>query len=415
MHKAAFPNVRHIQLALIIIAGESLRSAARTCNMTQPAASLAINTLEEMFGVMLFERSPRGLQPTPYAEAVQIRGNRALLLLMQAMTTAYGKESSEAFLTHKLAGLTTSQLLAMAALRGARNFTAAASELGMKPPSLRRTLLALEGWLGFTLVMHDEIPLRLTEKGKKVGQLVALAVSELRAIKTEIDQMDSKSEGSVIIGSVWAAAAQLLPEVILTLNKHHPQGKFSVIRESYDVMLDALEAARIDYVCSVLRPAKLSSGLTAEVLVHTQLRALCAANHPLVGKQVQLADLVRYPWVGPPKETAAASSFRALFAGENITPPDFTIETYSTEWTHELVMGSDYLLLCRTTANSQHFPPAGMVYLQGLTFGESQSLWLIQRKDFRPTPFQSLFYQTLKTLCAEATRLSKFSPLTASR
>jgi DNA-binding transcriptional LysR family regulator len=38
--------------------------------MTQPAASKQLKDLEEMLGVQLFERLPRGMEPTIYGETM---------------------------------------------------------------------------------------------------------------------------------------------------------------------------------------------------------------------------------------------------------------------------------------------------------------------------------------------------------
>ncbi|WP_437613178.1 LysR family transcriptional regulator [Erwinia sp. V71] len=398
MQKAAFPNLRHINLALTILSGSSLRSAAKHCNMTQPAASLAISSLEEMLGVTLFERSPRGLMATPYAGVISQRGKRAFRFLRQAMKIACDEQADSSVIVRKVVGLTTAQLLAITALINTRNFFAAAVELGMQPQSLRRTLVTLEGWLGFPLIVNEESGVTLTPRGQQTGQLISQAVWEIRAIRTEIREMDSKMDGTVVIGCVRATASHLIPEAILRLNQQYPSGRFNVLRESYDVMMEGLEAARLDYVCTTLRP-KLSSGLTGQVLANSQLRALCSASHPLAGKEVQLHELIDYPWVGPPADTEATITFRQRFTKQGLVPPEFAIETFATEWTQGLVMRSSYLLLCRTTAFGEESPPPGTVYLKGITFGDPHPIWLIHRKDFHPTRFQTTFENILKAVC----------------
>ncbi|MBP2166827.1 DNA-binding transcriptional LysR family regulator [Erwinia toletana] len=366
--------------------------------MTQPAASLAIHSLEELLGVTLFERSPRGFVATPYARVILQRGNRAFSLLTEAMSVACGEGAEASLIARKLLGMTTAQLIAISALQCARNFNAAAAELAMQPQSLRRTLIALEGWLGFPILKSDDTGFILTPKGQQVGQLISRAVAEIKSVRTEIREMDSKIDGTVVIGSVRAAASHLIPEVILRLNQQYPCGRFNVIRESYDVMMEGLEAARLDYVCTTLRP-KLSPGLTGQVLATSQLRVLCSANHPLAGKEVNITDLIDYPWVGPTGETEAAMTFRQLFEQQGLTPPEFAIETFATEWTQDLVMRSNYLLLCRTTPFSGEIPPLGMVYLKGIVIGDPHPIWLIHRKDFRPTHFQTTFENILNSVC----------------
>ena len=55
---------RHLQLLLALQRGGSLRAAAQTMNLTQPALSKALGEIESAFGVPLFDRTARGLTPT---------------------------------------------------------------------------------------------------------------------------------------------------------------------------------------------------------------------------------------------------------------------------------------------------------------------------------------------------------------
>ena len=60
-------NLRPPQARLISAIAESgqLQLAAQHCNMTQPAASRMLAGLESQLGMVLFERTPKGMEPTP--------------------------------------------------------------------------------------------------------------------------------------------------------------------------------------------------------------------------------------------------------------------------------------------------------------------------------------------------------------
>lgn len=75
---AARLRFRHLQLLLALEAGGSLRAAAQSLNLTQPALSKALAEIESAFGVPLFARTARGLTPTPQGLAT-LRGARLLL------------------------------------------------------------------------------------------------------------------------------------------------------------------------------------------------------------------------------------------------------------------------------------------------------------------------------------------------
>ncbi|MET9418345.1 LysR family transcriptional regulator [Streptomyces klenkii] len=59
------PDLTGLQLLLAVAKGGSLSQAARELEITQPAASARIRTMEQLIGVALLERSPNGSRLTP--------------------------------------------------------------------------------------------------------------------------------------------------------------------------------------------------------------------------------------------------------------------------------------------------------------------------------------------------------------
>src|SRR5215204_4553854 len=63
-------RVRDLYILSTVVKLGGMAKAARQLAMTQPAVSSAIANLEHMLGVRLLDRSPRGIEPTIYAEAM---------------------------------------------------------------------------------------------------------------------------------------------------------------------------------------------------------------------------------------------------------------------------------------------------------------------------------------------------------
>ena len=74
------------QLLLLVAMEEegNIHRAAQMLNMTQPAASKLLKDLEDMLGVQLFDRLPRGMRPTWYGETMIRHARMALASLSQA-------------------------------------------------------------------------------------------------------------------------------------------------------------------------------------------------------------------------------------------------------------------------------------------------------------------------------------------
>ena len=74
-------RLRYRQLALLVALGEhrNLHRAAEAVHLAQPSATKLVHDLEQLFGVPLFERLPRGMQPTELGAEVLAFAKRSLV------------------------------------------------------------------------------------------------------------------------------------------------------------------------------------------------------------------------------------------------------------------------------------------------------------------------------------------------
>ena len=71
-------KLRHLRLIVALDDHRKLNRAAAVMGLSQPAASKMLGEIERTVGVPLFERRPRGIEPTRYGEAL-VRRTRAML------------------------------------------------------------------------------------------------------------------------------------------------------------------------------------------------------------------------------------------------------------------------------------------------------------------------------------------------
>ena len=71
-------DIQLLETFLIVCEERNLSRAAGRLFRTQPAVSRQIQALENLLGVRLIERSPRGVRPTPQGEELRVRGARIL-------------------------------------------------------------------------------------------------------------------------------------------------------------------------------------------------------------------------------------------------------------------------------------------------------------------------------------------------
>ncbi|MFF4962619.1 LysR family transcriptional regulator [Streptomyces sp. NPDC001222] len=63
-------NIETLRYAQAVSRTNSFSAAARAYGVTQPALSNGVARLEEEFGIKLFDRSPRGVKPTPHGARI---------------------------------------------------------------------------------------------------------------------------------------------------------------------------------------------------------------------------------------------------------------------------------------------------------------------------------------------------------
>lgn len=74
----SYLKTRHLVLLVELGRHGSIMHAAQAANLTQPAASKLLGELEHALGVALFERLPRGVEPTWYGKVLMRRASAAL-------------------------------------------------------------------------------------------------------------------------------------------------------------------------------------------------------------------------------------------------------------------------------------------------------------------------------------------------
>ena len=76
---------RDLQVFFAVVQTGSMAKAAKRLGVTQPAVSDVVGALEQMFAARLFDRTPKGVELTPYGDALRARGRAAFDELKQGV------------------------------------------------------------------------------------------------------------------------------------------------------------------------------------------------------------------------------------------------------------------------------------------------------------------------------------------
>lgn len=155
-------KMRHVHLVVAVDELRSIHKAAAQLRMTQPAATKLLSDLERMLRLRLFERTTRGIIPTPHGESLA-RHARAIL-----GTLDHARDEMAAISTGSTGKLTVGALLVVAPVLMPRAL------LAFKRRNPRVTVHVQEGTLGtlLPLLRAGEIDLvlgRLTSDFSTTG------------------------------------------------------------------------------------------------------------------------------------------------------------------------------------------------------------------------------------------------------
>jgi len=136
----------------------------------------------------------------------------------------------------------------------ARNgtFTRAAQAERVAQPSLSQQILKLEAELGAKLFDRLSKSARLTSSGAAFLPKAERILRELSEAKTEILEMSGKDKGEVSIGAIPTVAPYLLPPVLSSFSRQYPGVVVNVLEDTTPVLLDRLQAGRVDIVIAAL-------------------------------------------------------------------------------------------------------------------------------------------------------------------
>jgi DNA-binding transcriptional LysR family regulator len=158
----------------------------------------------------------------------------------------------------------------------------AADALNVASSALNRQILDLESDLATALFERLPRGVRLTAAGEVFLAYTRQAISELKAVESQVEQLRGLVRGQVGIAAVESVATELLPTAITRFQAEHPNVRFNVRIGVPDELTSALIADQVDLVLTHYPPPRKNVAIVA-----TAEQALCALvvhDHPLASR-----------------------------------------------------------------------------------------------------------------------------------
>ena len=170
----------------------------------------------------------------------------------------------------------------------------AADALSVASSALNRQILDLETDLGTGLFERLPRGVRLTAAGEVFLAYARQAISELKAVELQVEQLRGLVRGQVGVAAVESVAGELLPSAITQFQAEHPNVRFNVRIGAPEDLVSTLIADQVDLILTHYPPPRKHVAIAA-----TAEQALCAlvvSDHPLAGRSdLRLRDCLAYP------------------------------------------------------------------------------------------------------------------------
>ncbi len=170
----------------------------------------------------------------------------------------------------------------------------AADALNVASSALNRQILDLETDLGAALFERLPRGVRLTAAGEVFLAYVRQAISELKAVESQVEQLRGLVRGQVGIAAVELVAGELLPSAITKFQVEHPNVRFNVRIGAPEELVSALIADQVDLILTHHPPPRKHIAIAAAA--QQALCALMVHDHPLAKRsELHLRDCLAYP------------------------------------------------------------------------------------------------------------------------
>ncbi len=288
------------------------------------------------------------------------------------------------------------QLYLLVALYETRNVSHTATQMGVTQPGLSKWLSELEEDLNVKLFKRNSRGLTPTEFCTALVSHARAIIGELDRTQATIRLMSIGASGNLVVGITPTVATGLVPKAAGYFRKRFPDAYLNIIENRLDALLPQLEEGRVDLVITRTDQARLDTGVRCDILYPEQIRVVVSANHPLAKKRkVDWPDVLRYPWIIPPKVSPLRRELEHELALAGQPSPRYRVETGSTLVIVTMLQDGD--LVAPMSARLMHyFQGLKQVVPLPLPYLREGSVGVIRRRETTESPMLKAFMDGLR-------------------
>lgn len=218
------------------------------------------------------------------------------------------------------------RLAALVAVAEAGSITRAAERLGYTTPALSQQLAKLEREAGTALLVRHHRGARLTGAGELLVARARRVLDELERARHELARLTGLSGGTLRLGTFQTAGIHLLPPVLSTFRRAHPDVELIVADYEPSAGVTAVASGEVDLALTHAytpgAPVPLPSSVAVEPILVEELVLVSAPGHALTSgtARLPLAELAGQPLISMAPDAPARRGVEAVLAGAGAAP-----------------------------------------------------------------------------------------------
>jgi len=300
------------------------------------------------------------------------------------------------------ARLKTRQLLLLIALDEHRNIHRASGALFMTQPAASKQLKDLEDMLEvrlFDRFPHGMVP---TIYGETMIRHARMALTNLSLAHDDIVALKSGLVGQVEVGVIMAPGMSLLPRAIANVKKNAPLLRIGVTVEQSNILLRALQLGTLDFMIGRILEKESATNLVYEELTEEPACVVARVGHPLLSrKNLQLQDIVNYPWILPPNGSILRHRFDLMFLRAGMDVPNNVVDTTSLLLVTSLLQQTDSLHVIPVEV-AQYFTSLNALSILPMELPcKMDAFGIIMQKDSILSPSATILLDEVRRLARE--------------
>lgn len=227
-----------------------------------------------------------------------------------------------------------SQLLVFDRVIETGSIQRAANDIGLTQPAVTKVIQELESSFEGALLERSNRGVVPTDLGRVVGRRIKSLLAEFRHMAEELDHFRFGTAGHVVVGTLIAASAHLLPMAITRMKARAPEVLITIREGPTAQLFPSLATGELDIVVGRLPEVELPISdafpLTHHTLFDESLAVVVGSKHePGRASIGSLRDLAKAPWILPTTDSPLRHSVERMFRHAGLSLPTDVVESLS--------------------------------------------------------------------------------------